>query len=265
MNLEMEKILIAASPWIKAILILLIGHFVISYIVKITKRVCGKSKLDKSLIAFLVKTLNIFLHALIVLSALNTVGISTTGLIAALSAGVVAIGLALKDSLGNIAGGVLLLISPRFHTGDYIEASGNGGTVIKVDLMHTTIKTPDNRVISIPNGTLVNSDITNYSGEEKRRVDIEFGIPYECDAEKAKEIIKNTISGHSLVINDPDEPMVRVISYGDSTVNIITRSWCKASDYWTVYFDLMEQVRTELEKEGISIPYNQLDVHIKKD
>ena len=173
---------------LNAVLILIIGHFIIAYIVKIIKRACMKANSDTSFISFVSKTVNIILHMIVVLSALNTLGISTTGLVAAFSAAVVAVGLALKDSLGNIAGGVLLLVSPRFLTGDFIEASGDSGTVVKVDLLHTTIRTVDNRQISIPNGLLINSHIINYSGEEKRRVDIKFSISYDADVNLAKHI-----------------------------------------------------------------------------
>ena len=250
-------------PILKTVLIVLIGHFVAAYIVKLVKRGLDKSKLDSFLTAFLAKSVNIALHILIILSALNSLGISTTGIIAAFSAGVVAIGLALKDSLSNVAGGILLLVSPRFSAGDFIEAGGNSGTVVSVDLLHTTVKTPDNKQISIPNGILVNSQITNYSKEQKRRVDITIPIPYETDAEFAKKIISGVVSKHTMVLSEPDLPLVRVASYGDSAVNIAVRCWCDNGNYWSVYFDLMEQIRASLEDKEISMPYNQLDVYIK--
>lgn len=262
--LTWEKILDFAKPFIKMALILIIGHFIVVYIEKIIKRAFERTKLDESLAAFLTKTFNIVMHLLIILSALNSIGVSTSSIVAALSAAVVAVGVALKDSLSNVAGGILLLVSPRFHAGDYIETENDGGTVIKVDLLHTTVRTVDNKQVSIPNGVLINSHITNYSREPKRRVDITFPISYEADVEEAKRIIRQTISKHSLILNDPEEPLVRVIGYEDSSVNIVTRSWCNNTDYWTVYFDLTEQVREALEREGITIPYNQLDVRIKE-
>ena len=252
------------KPIIKMGFIFIIGHLIVRYVMRIIRRALDRSNMDGSLASFLIKTINIVLHILVILSALNTVGVSTNGVLAALSAAAVAVAVALKDSLGNVAGGILLLVSPRFLSGDYIEAGGDEGTVIQVDLLHTTVRTIDNKQISIPNGVLINSHITNYTREEKRRVDITFPVPYEVDIEKAKQIILSAISKHSLVLNEPEKPMARVIKYNDSSVDVITRSWCNTPDYWTVYFDLTEQVRSELEKNGISIPYNRYDVHIMK-
>lgn len=253
------------KPVIKMVLILLIGHFIISYVMRIIKRAFGHGKLDKSLAEFLLKTINTVLHILIILSALNTIGISTTGLLAALSAAAVAVAVALKDSLGNVAGGILLLVSPRFLCGDYIEAGGDEGTVVQVDLLHTTVRTIDNKLVSIPNGVLINSHITNYTREEKRRVDIAFAVPYEADIEKTKGIILSVISNHPLVLSEPEKPMARVMKYNDSSVEVITRSWCNTRDYWNVYFDLNEQIREALQENDITIPYNQIDIHIKEN
>jgi len=264
MKLTWETVAGVLLPFLKMALILGIGHFVIVYAVKIIKKALDKGKLDKSFKAFLIKTLRITMYVFVILSALSAIGISTTGILAALSAAAVAIAVGLKDSLANVAGGILLLISPRFQTGDFIEAGSDSGKVISVDLLHTTIKTVDNKQISIPNGVLINSHIINYSSEPQRRVDITFPIPYETDAKKAVEIIKRTVSAHPQVMNEPDEPFVKVNSYGDSAVNIITRVWCASENYWTVYFDLTQEVRDALEAEGIFFPYNQLDINIKQ-
>lgn len=257
-----ENIWNMSKPFLRMVLIILIGHFIIVYLVKMLRKMLEKSKTDVSLAGFLVKAVNITLHILVVLTALNAIGVSTTGILAALSAAVVAVAVALKDSLGNVAGGILLLISPSFSSGDYIAVGGDEGTVLRVDLLHTTLRTVDNKIVSIPNGVLINSHITNYTRESERRVDITFSVSYETDAEKAKELIRDTILKHPLVLSEPDAPMVRVMKYSESSVDIVTRSWCNTSDYWTVYFDLMESVRDVLGQNGIDIPYNQLDVHI---
>ncbi len=259
-----ENIWTIVSPIMKMAIILIVGHFVIVYLLKLINRGFSKAKLDESLARFLSKAINIVLHILIILSALNTIGISTSGILAALSAAAVAVAVALKDSLSNVAGGILLLISPRFSTGDYIDAGGDEGTVLAVDLLHTTVLTVDCRQVSIPNGVLINDHITNYSREHKRRVDITFSISYEANVETAKKVALETILQHPLVLREPDEPFVRVRSYEDSSVNLITRTWCRTEDYWDVYFDLMEQVRAAFEHNGIRIPYTQLDVHIKE-
>ncbi len=252
-------------PLVRMAIILVVGHILARIIMKFVKRGFSKSKSDPSLIKYCTKAINIGLHLFVVLTAFDSVGVSTSGIVAALSATVVGVGLALKDSLGNIAGGILLLFSPRFSTGDYIATEGDEGTVISVELLHTTLQTPDAKRISIPNGVLINSHITNYSTEDKRRVEIIFPISYESDVDLAKELALKTLSKHSLVLDEPAVPFVRVKGYSDSAVNLTMRVWCKREDYWTVYFDLTEELRKVFNQNGITLPYNQLDVHIKKD
>ena len=249
---------------IGTVLIVLVGWIAVGIITKILRNALtkAKTKLDISLINFFVTAANICLKLLIVLSALNNLGISTTGLIAAFSAAAVAISLALKDSLGNIASGIIILISRPFSTGDLIDAGGSLGTVARIDMIHTTLRTPDNRLIVIPNGQLMNMTITDYSKEPTRRLDLTFGISYDNDPEKAKAIIMDTVKAHPMSLNEP-EPFVRVSEHADSAVIITLRVWCKTENYWTLHFDLLEQVRTAFDKNGISIPYNQLDVHVK--
>ena len=248
---------------IGTVLIVLVGWIAVGIITKILRNALtrAKAKLDISLINFFVTAANICLKLLIVLSALNNLGISTTGLIAAFSAAAVAISLALKDSLGNIASGIIILISRPFSTGDLIDAGGSLGTVARIDMIHTTLRTPDNRLIVIPNGQLMNMTITDYSKEPTRRLDLTFGISYDNDPEKAKAIIMDTVKAHPMSLNEP-EPFVRVSEHADSAVIITLRVWCKTENYWTLHFDLLEQVRTAFDKNGISIPYNQLDVHV---
>lgn len=261
--MEFKELWVYIAPVVKMLLIFLVGHFLIVYLVKIISKSLSKSKLDPSLIRFVKRSVKIICYTLVILSALSAIGISTTGIIAAMSAAAVAVAVALKDSLSNVAGGILLLISPRFVTDDFIETEGYSGKVIDVDLLHTTILSPDNKQISIPNGVLINSPIINYSREPLRRLDINFAVAYDCDVDKAKSIIMNVISKSDLILNEPDEPFVSVSSYGDSAINIVARVWCKNENYWTLNFDLLKNVKAEFDKNGISIPYNQLDVHIK--
>ena len=254
-----------ASPFVYMVLILLIGHFIIVYALKAIGKAFNKSNHHKSLVKFFLKTINIVLHLLIILSALNSIGVSTTGIVATLSAAVFAVSVALKDSLSNVAGGILLLLSPRFSTGDYISAGGNEGNVVLIDLLHTDIKTLDGKTVSIPNGVLINQSVVNYSREPVRRVDITFPVPYDCDVKEAKKAALKRVSEHPYVLDSPDAPFVRVQSYGDSSVNIIVRAWCETKNYWDVMFGLTEQVRDAFLEKNIEIPYNQLDVHIKND
>lgn len=253
------------EPFLKALLILVIGHFAVMFILRAAKKALAKSGIDASLSRFCAKLINIVLHIFIILSALNSVGVSTNGILATFSAAAIAISLGLKDSLGNVAGGILLIVSPCFSTGDYISANGTEGSVLSVDLLHTRIQTIDGKVVSIPNGVLINQSIVNYSCNGLRRVDLLFPIPYETDVEKAKAAALDVIKGNSLVLAEPEAPFARVQSYGDSAVNLLVRAWCNTKDYWSVYFDLTEQIRDRFGENGIEIPFNQLDVHIKNE
>lgn len=249
---------------LKAALILIVGHYAAVFIGKLLSKSFKRIKMDVSLERFFLKVVNITLHIIVLLSALTALGISTAGLLAALSGAVVAVALALKDSLGSIAGGIIILITKRFETGDYIEINGDEGTVVQVDLMHTTLRTLDNRHIVIPNAVAVNSRIIDYSSEDTRRLDIVFGISYGDNAEKAKQIILDTVEKHKMTLNEPEVPFARVTGFGDSAVDITLRVWCKRENYWQLKFDLLEQIKEEFDKNGISIPYNQLDVHINE-
>ncbi|MBR7071842.1 MAG: mechanosensitive ion channel family protein [Clostridia bacterium] len=252
-----------ALPFIKAALILLLGHYAIVLLLKIAQRALSKTKLDQSLIRFLLKTINISAHVLILLPALNETGISTTGFLAALSAAAIGIALALKDSLSNIAGGILLLLSPRFATGDYIGVDDNEGYVSSIELMHTTIRTYNNRHITFANAALLNSTVTNYTWEGIRRIDLYFPVSYQADITLAEKTAKEVMRNHPLVLPEDQKPLIaRVFEYRDSAVILHLLPWCKCEDYWTVYYDILEQVRLALGEKGIEIPFNQLDVHL---
>lgn len=250
---------------LKAAVILVAGHFAVVLIQKLLSKSFEKIKMDVSLERFFLKVVNIVLHIIVLLSALTALGISTAGLLAALSGAVVAVALALKDSLGSIAGGIIILLTKRFETGDYIEINGDEGNVEQVDLMHTTLKTLDNRHIVIPNAVAVNSRIIDYSSEPLRRLDTVFQIGYGDDAEKAKQIILDTVKSHKSALNEPEEPFARVTGLAESAVDITLRVWCKREDYWQLKFDLLEQIKKQFDKNGITIPFNQLDVHISSE
>ena len=263
-NISLSSInLNTAMPIIKILLILVVGHFAVVYILKWTRKALQKSNVDESLARFCAKVINIVLHIFIVLSALNSIGVSTNGIIAAFSAAAIAVSLGLKDSLSNVAGGILLIISPCFSTGDYISANGESGNVLSIDLLHTRIQTVDGKIVNIPNGVLINQSIVNYSRNGVRRVDLLFSVPYDIDVEIAKRLAQEVLKNNKMVLSKPDEPFARVMNYGDSAVELAVRAWCSAENYWAVYFDLTEQVRAKLAENGIEIPFNQLDVHIK--
>ncbi len=243
--------------------IVIVGFLLAKLLKNIVKKHLKKTSLDQSLVSFIITTVSICVKVVIILTALANLGVSITGLVAAFSAGAVAVALALKDSLSNIAAGIVMLISQPFSTGDFIDVDGcvSGGKVLKIDIVHTTLLTPDNRRIVIPNGQLVNKTIVDYSKEENRRMELKFNVSYDSDVEKAKQIIKEAILSHPSSMTDP-EPFVRVSEHSDSSVVITMRVWCKAVDYWNLHFDLIENVKNEFDKYGINIPYNQLDVHI---
>ena len=250
---------------LEAAAIAVIGHFVCVWLARLTKKCLAKTRLDASFSTFLSKSVNYVLHVIVILSALNALGVSTTGLLAAISAAGVAVALALKDSLSNIASGILLLVSPRFHTGDYIGIGSDEGFVQKIDLMHTTIRSYDYRLIVIPNSVILNNPVVNYFAETGRRVEHTIPVPYDCDVEKAKAAIASALEKHPLVLPDDDvhKNLIRVGAYGASSVNISVWAWCKPEDYWTVYFDLLENARAEIKAAGIDVPFDQLDVHMK--
>jgi len=197
------------------------------------------------------------------ISVAGMVGIEMTSFIAILGAAGLAVGLALQGTLQNFAGGVMILLFKPFKVGDVLEAQGYVGSVKEIQIFNTIMATPDNKIIIIPNGSLANSSMTNYSTMDTRRVDFSFGIGYDDDFDKAKEIIKGLIDADERILKDP-APFVRVGELADSSVNITTRVWVNAPEYWNVHFDMIENVKRSFDKEKISIPYPQMDVHLDK-
>lgn len=246
---------------IEAAFVLFLGWILGWVIKKILKKAFSRTNFDISLEKFIIKMVDICVKVIVIIASVSALGVSTTGLVAAFSAAAVAISLALKDSLSNIAGGIMMLLTHPFRTGDYIEADGYSGTVLQIDMIHTVLRTPDNRQVVIPNGQLVNKTIVDYSKESTRRMDLQFGISYDNDPELAKKIILECANAHEFTLQDP-EPFARVTEHADSAVIITMRVWVKSENYWALHFDLLEQVRVEFDKNGISIPYNQLDVHV---
>lgn len=249
---------------LKAIIILAAGHYITLFLIKLMKRSLNRINIDISLEKFLEKAVYITLHIIIILSALSTLGISTSGLLAALSAAAVAVALALKDSLSSIAGGIILLLTRRFQTGDYVCINGESGNVVQIDMMHTVLKTLDNRHVVIPNSIVVNSQVVDYSSEKTRRLDLTFSVSYDNDTEAVKRVITDTVLADSAVFNDP-APFVGITEYAASSVDFTAQVWCKTSDYLSLSFKLREEMRAAFDENGILIPYNQLDVHIKND
>lgn len=246
---------------ISALIVLFIGSKLIKLCKKWIKNSPKLDKVDMGVRTFLGSFLGIALYAVLFVSIAMILGIPTTSFVTALASCGVAIGLALQGALGNVAGGIMILIFKPFKVGDYITTSSTSGTVSNITIMYTMLTTPDNKVITIPNGTLTNSVIENYSAAEKRRVDINFTTAYDCDIDTVKNILLDAAQSHEMVHKDP-APFARLTNHGDSALEYTLRIWCNAENYWDVKFDLLETVKKEFDKQGISIPYPQMDVHI---
>lgn len=246
---------------ILAILVLIIGLWIIRRIVNLMARGMDRSSTEPTLARFLTSLVSIGLKALLLISVASMVGIETTSFIAILGAAGLAVGLALQGSLANFAGGVLVLMFKPYKVGDYVEAQGVGGSVAEIQIFNTIINTPDNKRIIVPNGAISNGVITNYSAEETRRVDFVFGIGYGDDIGKAKQVLESLVTADGRVFQDP-APQIVVGNLGDSSVDIIVRVWANASDYWGLKFDLTERVKVAFDEHGISIPFPQRDVHL---
>lgn len=246
---------------IGAILVLIIGLWVIKIINKSIKRLMLKSKMDDSLVPFLSGILGALMKALLFISVMSMLGIAMTSFVAILGAAGLAVGMALSGTLQNFAGGVMILLFKPYKPGDFIEAQGYTGVVQEIQIFNTILLTPDNRKIIIPNGGLSGSSMINYSSMETRRVDFTFGIGYDDDIDKSRQVILGEIAKLPYVLKDP-APFVMVGELADSSVNFTTRVWVNAADYWTCFFELTENVKKAMDANNISIPFPQTDVHL---
>jgi len=244
-----------------AIIILIVGLWIIRWITRLVRKGLSKRDVDPSLISFLGSFTNIILKIVLVIAIVGILGIELTSLTVILGAAGLAVGMALSGTLQNFAGGVMILIFKPFTVGDFIEAKGYLGAVKEIQIFNTILQTPDNRRVIIPNGGLATDSLINYSAEATRRIDLVIGISYGDDIDKAREIALKTVKADNRVLKDP-EPFVGVLELGDSSVNLAVRQWVKSGDYWGVYFDLHENIKKEFDKNGISIPFPQRDVHL---
>lgn len=258
----LRNLLEAYGPTVvKALAILLIGWIVARIVRSVARSLMIRAKVDETLTGFCASLLYMLLMALVIISALSKMGVDTTSFAALIAAAGLAIGFALQGSLGNFAAGVMLIIFRPFKAGDYVEAGGTSGTVEQIQVFATTLKTPDNKTIVVPNSAVTSSNITNYSARETRRVDMVFGIGYGDDIRKAKEVISSILARDNRILKEP-EPVIAVSELADSSVNIVVRPWVKTADYWGVFFDITEAVKLEFDAQGITIPYPQQDVHM---
>jgi small conductance mechanosensitive channel len=244
-----------------ALFILIIGFWIIRRINYVVKKIMDKRDLDEGLKYFLQTLIRIALKILLIFTVLHQAGINTTSFIAALGAAGLAIGLALQGSLSNFAGGALILFFKPFKIGDFIEAQGEKGDVKEIQIFVTKLLRPDGKLAIIPNGTLANGNIINYTQEGSVRIDIKIGIDYKADIQKARKVLLEVMENHPLVLQEPT-PIVGVSELGESSVHLIVRCWCLPDDYWKVHFDVTEQSKEVLQKAKINIPFPQREVRM---
>ena len=256
-----EFIMTYGPKLIGAIIVWFIGNLIVKGLTKTFGKMLDKNNTDASLKPFLTSLIGALLKTMLIISVLGMLGIEMTSFIAILGAAGLAVGMALSGTLQNFAGGVMILLFKPFKVGDVIDAQGYVGSVSEIQIFNTILKTPDNKTIIIPNGGLSTGSMINFSTEEKRRVDWTIGIGYGDDVDKAKAVIKKMCDEDSRILKDP-EVFIAVSELADSSVNFVVRAWVKASDYWGVYFDMNENVYKTFNKEGLNIPFPQMDVHL---
>ena len=265
MEFNTEQLMAMGTDWaikiVLALLIFIIGKWIAKKITAFTSKLLQKAEVDPTLDKFLCNIVYTILLAAVILAALDSLGIPVTSLLAILGAAGLAVGLALKDSLGNFAAGVMLIIFRPFKQGDFVEVAGVSGVVNEIKIFSTILTTGDNKLVIIPNGQVGADTITNYSALDQRRVDLVFGVGYDDDLKVTRQVLTDICANHPLVLDDP-ATNIFVVNLGDSSVDFACRPWCKTSDYWKVYGDILETAKVELEAAGLNIPYPQSDVHL---
>ena len=263
MNGLFQVILAYAGTFVLAVVFLLVGLFLINKLIDYVANKMEDREIDGSLQSFLKPLIKIGLLIILVISIASMIGVEMTSFIAILAAMSFAVGMAFQGSLANFAGGVLIIILKPFRIGDYIETGSYAGTVKEIQIFYTVLHTPDNRKIIIPNAQVSNNSAVNYSANDIRRIDMKFGVSYNDDIYKVKDILQRIADEHPLVIKEP-EPMIVLGEHGDSAIVFYFRVWCNTADYWNIYFDLMEKVKLAFDRANINIPYPQMDVHLDK-
>ena len=248
---------------IGALLVILIGFKLVNVFVKKLSASKAYEKLDTNIQSFLTNILRISLKIVLLIVAVSMVGIQTSALIAALTTCGAAIALALQGGLSNIAAGVIIVLCRPFHVGDFINANGVAGVVKEINIYYTTLITPDNQRIMVPNGALSNSTITNLSTEATRRIDFEFNVAYSSDIDLVRKVLLATAANDESILQDP-APEVMIAGHGDNSIQVKLRLWVAAENYWAVYFSMFEDVKKAFDQFGIEIPFNQLDVHLDR-
>ena len=260
LNLSIE----AGKSILGAVLIYIVGRFVIKYIMRFVTTLLAKRKMEVSVQTFLKSLLSIILNLVLAFAIISKLGVETTSLAALLASAGVAIGMALSGNLSNFAGGLIILVFKPFKVGDYIDAPGGSGTVKEIQIFHTLITTVDNRMIYIPNGLLSSNAVTNYNKQETRRIDWVFGVEYGENVERVRDVLQRIVDADKRILQEP-KPMIVLQTLNASSVDILVRVWVKSTDYWTVLYEVNELVYNTFNKEGIGFPFPQLTVHQAQD
>lgn len=243
-----------------AIVIAVIGRYAIKFINKLVARMLERRNVEPTVQSFLKSFVNILLVTLLIITVIGTLGVNTTSLAALLASAGLAVGMALSGNMQNLAGGLILLFFKPYKIGDFIEAQGVSGTVIAIQIFHTILTTPDNKVLFIPNGPLSSGTVINYSRNEIRRVDFTISVEYGTDVEKVKSVTLDLLKSDGRILEEP-APFIAVKELADSGVNFTLRIWANAADYWNVFFDTNERIYAEYNKQGIKFPFPQLQIH----
>ena len=259
------SLIIEKAPSFIAALIIIVAGFIISKLTgKLVVKAMSAKGVDPSIHSFIRTVITLILNFIFVLSALSTIGIDVNSFVTALGAAGITAGLGLQSSISQIASGVQILVNHPFKSGDYIDVGTVSGMVHEIKIMYTILITIDNKRVIIPNSYITSNNIINYNAEDRRRLDLVFSVSYDTDFEKAKNVIKEVIAENNLILTDP-EPLVAVKEHAASSINIACLIWCSSGDYWNIYYYMQEAVKTAFDKNGIPIPYGQLDVHITKE
>ncbi len=245
--------------------ILVFGTITVKIIINILKRILRRSKMEGITQGFIVAFIKIALYLVLILSLLSVIGVQISGIITALSAAILAIGVALQNIIANVANGIVVVSTRMFKNGDYITVGDVSGAVSNINLLFTTISTTDNRRITLPNSMLINNEVINNGSYEKRRVDFTFSVAYETDVELVKEIVVNVMKSNGKVRLDEKQPFCRLKVLGASSLDFAANCWCDNEDYWDVYYYVVENVYNEFKRNNISVPYNQLEIRERKD
>ena len=253
----------AGKSILLALVIFLVGRFLIGLINKLAARMMERKHLDASIQSFLKSFINILLTLLLLISVVSALGVNTTSFAALLASAGVAVGMALSGNLQNLAGGIIILLFKPYKVGDYVDAQGVSGTVKEIQIFHTILQTVDHKVIYVPNGALSSGSVVNYSLSEDRRIEWSIGVEYGTDAEKVKSTLLSIASADGRILQDP-APFIALSGLGESSVDFVLRAWVKNADYWDVYFDLNRQIYEVFGQKGFSFPFPQMVVHQAK-